>query len=388
MSARQITPSRALAIATAIFAAITAVRFLAGEDLTTPYTVLYVVPIGLLAATFGLWGGFVATAVALTATAVWSFASGVDIDLAGWLIRCITFLAVAIGFGLLSHLRIREERRAARWFAMSNDMLAEANFLGYFTKVNHRWTETLGYTEAEMLQRPYSDLIHPDDLESTAAVAAGLAEGNASVIHFENRYRAKDDSWHWLSWSCRSDDDRIYAVARDVTERKSMQEERERLLARMEAMARTDELTGLPNRRAWNEELLREMARAKRQGFGFSVAMVDLDDFGTYNDERGHLAGDELLRDAAVDWRLAIRVSDFVARVGGEEFAVMLPGCPPVDAATIIDRLRSATPQDRTCSAGVADWDGDEEPDALMARAAGALDEAKRHGRNRTAVAS
>ena len=363
-------------------------RFLAGEDLSNPYAVLYVLPIGLLAAAFGFRGGLVAAAMALTATAVWSLVSGVGIDLAGWLIRGTTFLAVGVGFGFLSHLRIREERRAARWFAMSNDMLAEANFLGYFTKVNDGWTETLGYSEAEMLQRPYSDLIHPDDLEATAAVAAGLAEGNTSVIHFENRYRAKDDSWHWLSWSCRSDDERIYAVARDVTQHKSLQQERERLLARVEAMARTDELTGLPNRRAWNEELLREMARAKRHGFGLSVAMVDLDNFKAFNDERGHAAGDQLLRDAAVDWRLAIRVSDFVARVGGEEFAVMLPGCPPVDASAIIDRLRSATPTDQTCSAGVADWDGEEEPDALMARADAALYEAKRSGRNRTAVAA
>jgi diguanylate cyclase (GGDEF)-like protein/PAS domain S-box-containing protein len=375
-------------IAAALFAAITAVRFLAGEDLTTPYTMLYVVPIGLLATAFGFWGGLGATAVALAATAIWSLVSGADIDFDGWLIRAATFFAVGVGFGFLSHLRIREERRAARWFAMSNDMLAEANFRGYFTKVNDGWTETLGYSEAEMLQRPYSDLIHPDDLDSTAAVAAGLAEGNASVIRFENRYRAKDDSWHWLSWSCRSDDERIYAVARDVTQSKSLQEERERLLARVAAMARTDELTGLPNRRAWNDELLREMARAKRQGLGLSVAMVDLDNFKAFNDEHGHPAGDQLLRDAAVDWRLAIRVSDFVARVGGEEFAVMLPGCPPVDAATIIDRLRSATPTDQTCSAGVADWDGEEDPDALMARADAALYEAKRSGRNKTAVAA
>ena len=387
MTARQMTPGWALGFSAMLFAAITALRFLAGEDLSSPYTVLYVLPVGLLGAAFGLKGGLISAGVAVALTVVWALIADVSIDFAGWAIRIITLGAVGAGFGLLSRLRVREELRTARWFSMSNDMLAESSFDGYFTKVNEGWTETLGYSATEMLERPYFDLIHPADQAPTVEVAGVLAQGNASVVHFENRYRAKDGSWHWLSWSCRSDDQCIYAVARDVTGRKALEEEREQLLARVEAMARTDDLTGLPNRRAWNEELLREMARAKRHGFGLSVAMIDLDNFKAFNDEHGHPAGDQLLRDAAADWRLALRVSDFVARVGGEEFAVMLPGCPPVDASIIIERLRSATPQEQTCSAGVADWDGVEEPDALMARADTALYEAKRGGRDRTAVA-
>lgn len=377
-----------MAVAIALYAVITALRFLDSQDLDTPYLVLYVLPIGLLGAAFGLKGGLLSAGVAVALFAAWSLIVGVEINLAGWLIRTTTFVAVGAGFGVLSRMRVREELRSARWFAMSNDMLAESSFDGYFTKVNEGWTETLGYSEEEMLERPYFELIHPDDQAPTVEAAAGLAEGNASVVHLENRFRAKDGSWHWLSWSCRSDDECIYAVARDVTERKSWQEEREKLLVRVEALARTDELTGLPNRRAWNEELLRVMARAKRHGSGLSVAMVDLDNFKAFNDEHGHPGGDQLLRDAAAEWRMSLRVSDFVARVGGEEFAVMLPGCPPVYASTLIERLRSATPREQTCSAGVADWDGDEGPDVLMARADAALYQAKRSGRNRTAVAA
>jgi diguanylate cyclase (GGDEF)-like protein/PAS domain S-box-containing protein len=387
MAGRHISRTRVVAFAAALWAAITALRFLGGEDPGTPYTILYVLPIGLLGAAFGLKGGLLSAGVAVGSTAVWSSLAGVEIDFAGWLVRAITFAAVGAGFGVLSWLRVRDELRTARWFAMSNDMLAESDFNGFFTKVNEGWTDTLGYSEAEMLERPYFDLIHPEDQAPTVEVAAGLAEGNASVVQFENRYRAKDGSWHWLSWSCRSDEECIYAVARDVTERKALHEEREELLAKVEAMARTDELTGLPNRRAWNEELLREMSRAERYGTGLAVAMLDLDNFKAFNDEHGHPVGDELLREAGVEWRLTLRVSDFVARVGGEEFAVMLPGCPPVNASTILERLRAATPREQTCSAGVAEWDGKEEPDALMARADAALYEAKRRGRDQTVVA-
>ena len=129
---------------------------------------------------------------------------------------------------------------------MSNQMLSEANFDGYLTRVNDAWEECLGYTQEEMMSRPYFDLVHPDDQQPTLDVASALAQKDFSVVSFRNRFRAKDGSWRWLSWSARSDSERIYAAATDVTELKTSESEREWLLTKISTLAHTDELTSLP----------------------------------------------------------------------------------------------------------------------------------------------
>ncbi len=164
--------------------------------------------------------------------------------------------------------------------------------------------------------------------------------------------------------------------------------ERAHLLSRLEAVARTDDLTGLRNRRAWEEELPRELARAERDGGPLSVAMLDLDHFKRFNDDRGHQAGDRLLKQAASAWAGRLRVIDVIARYGGEEFALALPGCGLEDALALVESLRSATPGGQTCSAGVASWDGSEGPEELLGRADRALYSAKHAGRDRTVGAS
>ena len=116
-------------------------------------------------------------------------------------------------------------------------MCCVANFDGYFTRVNAAWTESLGYTADELMEKPYFEFVHPDDLERTEVEAAGLADPEHSTVHFENRYRAKDGSWHWLLWSSRSDGKAIYAAARDITERK-------RLEHTLHTLATEDTLTG------------------------------------------------------------------------------------------------------------------------------------------------
>ena len=164
--------------------------------------------------------------------------------------------------------------------------------------------------------------------------------------------------------------------------------ERADLLARLEAIARTDDLTGLANRRAWEELLPTELARASRDDAPLCVAMLDLDHFKAYNDEHGHQAGDRLLKAAAGAWRGSLRATDVLARYGGEEFVVVLPRCDLEDALVLLARLRKATPEDQTVSAGVALWDGEEAPEALVARADEALYEAKNAGRNQVIVAA
>jgi diguanylate cyclase (GGDEF)-like protein len=159
--------------------------------------------------------------------------------------------------------------------------------------------------------------------------------------------------------------------------------ERAEFLSRLERVARTDDLTGLPNHRAWEEEFPREVARAGREGNPLCVAVLDLDHFKEYNDRHGHQAGDLLLKEIAASWQEKLRATDMLARYGGEEFALSLPGCLAAEAETLLERLREAMPHGETCSAGLAWWDGEESSQALFGRADTALYVAKARGRNR-----
>jgi diguanylate cyclase (GGDEF)-like protein len=149
-------------------------------------------------------------------------------------------------------------------------------------------------------------------------------------------------------------------------------------------LSHTDELTGLPNRRAWTVELPRAIEHARRQGVALSVAMLDLDHFKLFNDTYGHPAGDRLLKAAGAAWQERLRGVDYLARYGGEEFLVLLPDAEATRAVEVVDRLRVGTPLGQTFSAGVATWDGRETSEELVARADAALYRAKQAGRNRT----
>lgn len=159
--------------------------------------------------------------------------------------------------------------------------------------------------------------------------------------------------------------------------------ESEHLLAELERMASTDMLTGLANRRAWTDWLA--AAAGRRQPF--AVAMLDLDRFKAYNDSQGHAGGDALLAEAADVWTRALRDEGRMARIGGEEFAVLIDAAEADAAAATIERLRRVTPYGQTVSAGIAVWDGVELPGALMRRADDALYAAKHLGRDRCVVA-
>jgi len=263
-------------------------------------------------------------------------------------------------------------------------MLCTANTDGYFVELNSAWERSLGYRDEELRAKPFVDLVHPDDRKRTEAEAAGLFDG-AETVGFENRYLAKDGSWHWLRWSSTlaPDESLIYARATDVTELKRIESEREDLLSEVKVLASSDALTGLPNRRTLDVQLPREMARARRAETPLCLAIVDIDHFKAYNDSHGHPAGDIVLRNCAVAWDSQLRGEDTIVRFGGEEFLVLLPNCSLGQAAEIVERLRAATPDGQTCSAGVACWDFNETADDLLERADKALYTAKGSGRDR-----
>lgn len=137
-----------------------------------------------------------------------------------------------------------------RYFNLSRDMICVAGTDGYFKLLNPAWERALGFTVSELLSAPYLDYVHPDDRDATVTTR-GKQEGGEDVYHFENRYRCKDGSYRWLSWTATPViDGLIYATARDVTESKRIREELKALNADLERKVaeRTNELAAANER--------------------------------------------------------------------------------------------------------------------------------------------
>jgi len=164
--------------------------------------------------------------------------------------------------------------------------------------------------------------------------------------------------------------------------------ERAEMVEQLAALARQDPLTGLMNRRAWDDHLAREVARAGRTGRPLTVAVLDLDHFKAYNDEHGHLAGDQLLKAVAGRWTGALRTSDVLARWGGEEFAVLMLDTAADEARRVLARVAERTPMGQTFSAGFVTTTEAHDPDLLMAGADAAVYAAKAAGRDRAVQGS
>jgi diguanylate cyclase (GGDEF)-like protein len=166
-----------------------------------------------------------------------------------------------------------------------------------------------------------------------------------------------------------------------------LSEETARLTRRLRHEASHDPLTGLLNRRGWEQAAARDLAHASRSGETVTIVLVDLDRLKRVNDELGHDAGDRVLCETGERLAAAFRGEDVIARVGGDEFAVVLLGSTPDDAYGAVERLRSATPEDGSFSAGIAVGAAAEGLEELMARADLALYEAKSAGRGRARLA-
>lgn len=159
--------------------------------------------------------------------------------------------------------------------------------------------------------------------------------------------------------------------------------ERADRLSELSDMASTDELTGLPNRRAWTQRL----DEAMKNGDRFTIAVFDLDRFKDYNDTYGHPAGDLLLKETTAAWRDALRTGDLLARIGGEEFGLLME-VSANHAQEAIERLCGLVPRGQSCSVGVASRRPGESADSVFARADAALYEAKLAGRDRITAAA
>jgi diguanylate cyclase (GGDEF)-like protein len=234
------------------------------------------------------------------------------------------------------------------------------------------------------------DAIHLDELDSAGPLGALLRPVGARsaslrpVIRGDHVVGVLVVAWSRPRRQLDPQRDELVSALADEAARAIERDAHVALLARQ---ARTDELTALPNRRAWDEAVGREMSRSRRTKQPLCMALLDLDHFKAYNDAHGHQAGDAHLRRTAAQWRRELRDIDVLARYGGEEFGILLPDCDLEQAREVLDRVRGATPNGQTASAGVVRYDGRESADSLVARADAAMYRAKHAGRSVTVPA-
>jgi PAS domain S-box-containing protein len=363
-------PRVAVGVAAGLFGAILALRLVAGTA-GDAVSFLYLIPVVVLAIAGGERAGLAAGALAFLLASGWALLEGVALTPLGYLVRAGVFLLLGDLIGRFATSLRALETESARYFELSRDMICTAGFDGFFKRVNPAFERTLGYAEADLLGRPFLDFVHPDDRAATEEEAAAIAEGGGTVL-FRNRYLAKDGSVHWLEWASQPlpDEETIYAVARDITDRKALEEE-------LRQLSHHDSLTGLFNRRRFEEELRRQLAYTRRYGSGGALLVIDLDRFKQINDSMGHAAGDRALCHVAALLRDNLRGSDVIARgpglpapvgavegprqpnpeavlarLGGDEFVILLPEADEQGARAVAERLAAAVRESSLTIAG------------------------------------
>jgi diguanylate cyclase (GGDEF)-like protein/PAS domain S-box-containing protein len=258
----------------------------------------------------------------------------------------------------------------------------------------------LGWTQEEMTGVGPGNFVLAEDVPLIEAASRRLLDPEVENSPATVRMRRKDGSLVWMEMNARAIRDpatgeasEVVVVMRDITEYKAMEE-------KLVDQALSDSLTGLANRRAFDQALLREWELTLRDGSDISLLLLDIDHFKRFNDSYGHQAGDDCLCAIAAAVKEGVRSTDIAARYGGEEIAVILRPMSAADALVVAEKLRARIEALRlpleegwvTASIGVATalarhGGSVRMPESLLLAADKALYQAKREGRNRVVSA-
>ncbi len=287
------------------------------------------------------------------------------------------------------------EERFRRAFDDSQVGMALVSTGGRFQRVNRALCEVTGYPEHELLGRTFSEITHPDDVEADLDALRELIEGERYGYRTEKRYVHADGHLVWISLTVspvyESDGAISYLISQveDISDRKESEE-------RLTRQALHDSLTGLPNRTLFADRV--RMAANRRGVRGHAIVYLDLDGFKLVNDTLGHAAGDQVLIEVARRLERLLRAGDTLARLSGDEFALLCEEVGDEDVRMIADRVidAMATPIElqgraitQAASIGIALYSADgtpAEPDEMLGDADLAMYRAKAAGKSRYAM--
>ncbi len=320
--------------------------------------------------------------------------------------QLFTLYAISIVFNNLNRVQKQLYRVAALHKLVtdtSRDVIILANLDGRRTYVSPGVTAVTGWSPEELIGHTYHDIVHPQDFaELEMAIRALKAGSDGGTLEY--RVRKRDGDYLWAEASLRVYRDPAnnqplgyLNLVRDINERKLADEKLQAAYHAMENLVIVDALTGIANRRRFDEVLASEWRRNLREEASLSLLFIDVDRFKLYNDTYGHPRGDSCLRqiaESALD--VLRRPADLVARYGGEEFAVILPRTDIHGASSIAEEICQAVRNRRlphqhsdlgfvTISIGCATMvpRRGHAPHELVSRADQALYDAKAKGRNR-----
>jgi diguanylate cyclase (GGDEF)-like protein/PAS domain S-box-containing protein len=305
-----------------------------------------------------------------------------------FLVRSAQIIGVALQ-------RVRTQQALMESEAMFRDLFERSSAIMYLVdplslriaEANQAAARFYGYERSEMSGMDLHELtVHTRD--ELVRLVDAVRAGGTTVIDEQQRLESGEIRTVEIHSTPMRLGNRVLdlAIVQDVTEQR-------RAVERLERLASTDDLTGALNRRRFLALVAEEIERCERYGRALSLLMLDLDHFKSINDSYGHLAGDAVLVAFSQECVEHLRTSDRFARMGGEEFAILMPEADLVDAAALAERIRAAVdelavpeldgPPPCTVSIGGAQWDPGMTLDALFARADRMLYQAKQGGRNR-----
>lgn len=239
---------------------------------------------------------------------------------------------------------LESEQRFRAIFENAAVGIARVSLEGRFLQINEVYSKIIGYSREEILSRQFSfqQITFPEDREASLALIKGLLDGESDSYSIEKRYIRKDGAVVWVNLSVSLLRDvagqplYFISAAQDITGRKMLEEQ-------LRHLSNFDILTDLPNRTLLGDRTRQALATARRDKARMAMMYVDLDEFKPVNDTLGHNIGDLLLKEAAKRMQDCVRASDTVARIGGDEFVVLLPIIESdQDAVTVAEKIRYA----------------------------------------------